>query len=228
MKQPLLLLHGALSSAKQFFLLQNILSEKYDVHTLNFPGHGGEDIPPEFSIPLFADTVLHYMDEKNITSVNIFGYSMGGYVALYVAAHHPGRVNKIFTLATKFDWTPQSASRETSMLNPEVIMEKVPAFAKSLEQMHSPQDWKVVLSRTSDLLMNLGNKPALSEKELQNIDIPVVISVGELDKMVTVEESSNAAHQIKNGSFCLFPSTPHPFEKVNHSTLAEKMNEYFD
>jgi pimeloyl-ACP methyl ester carboxylesterase len=224
---PLLLLHGALSSQQQFSPLKELLSDKFEIHTLNFPGHGGEEIPQEFTIPLFADAVLHYLDQKGLAAINIFGYSMGGYVALYLASHHPERVSKIFTLATKLEWTPQAAERETAMLDPEKIMEKVPAFAKAMEQIHAPQDWKIVLKKTTELLTDLGNNPALSEKDFGQIDIPVLISLGELDKMVTLEESMTAAHQLKNGTFYQFPSTPHPFEKVNYPILAEKISYFF-
>lgn len=31
---------------------------------------------------------------------------MGGYVAWYLAEHHPEKANAVFTLATKFLWTP--------------------------------------------------------------------------------------------------------------------------
>jgi pimeloyl-ACP methyl ester carboxylesterase len=225
---PLLLLHGALSSQKQFAPLLPLLGEKFDVHTLNFPGHGGAEMPQgAFSIPLFADAVLHYMDQKGLSSVNIFGYSMGGYVALYLAAHCPERVNKVFTLATKLDWTPEAAQRETAMLDPGKILEKVPAFAKALEEMHAPHDWKVVLQKTAGLLTGLGSNPALGEKELRQIEIPVLISLGELDKMVTLQESMMAAQQLRNGSFSLLAAAPHPFEKVDHSLLAEKMKDFF-
>src|SRR5262245_23477139 len=117
MKPPLLLLHGAVSSSKQFDMLKPLLSDAFEIHALDFPGHGGNEIPSEpFSIPLFTESVLGYMDVKEIRDAFIFGYSMGGYVALSLAINYPERVRKVFTLATKFEWTEEIAMRETAQL----------------------------------------------------------------------------------------------------------------
>lgn len=227
MQEPLLLLHGAISSHKQFDVLLPFLKDSYEIHAPDFPGHGGSTIPEMFSIPLFASAVLDYIDSKKLDQVSIFGYSMGGYVALYLAAHYPQKIKKVFTLATKFNWMPAVAEREVAQLDAKKILEKVPAFAAMLKEMHAPQDWKKVLEKTAGMLLNLGNNPALSEKELRQIKIPVTIGIGELDKMVSVDESQNAANHITYGQLLQLPATPHPFEKINHEMLAEKMKESF-
>src|SRR4029077_13449669 len=100
--QHLLVLHGAIGAKDQLQPLAEKLRSHYIVHTLNFSGHGGETIPATFSIEGFANDVLHYLKQNNIDKINIFGYSMGGYVALYLAKHYPEKVNKAATLATKF------------------------------------------------------------------------------------------------------------------------------
>ena len=124
---PLILLHGALGSAAQLDQLSGLLKPCYSCCTLNFSGHGGTPMPDAFSIGLFAGDVLRFMAASNIEKADFFGYSMGGYVALYLAANHPERVGKIITLATKFAWTPESASREIRMLDPQKIAKKIPA-----------------------------------------------------------------------------------------------------
>src|SRR5688572_15290055 len=116
---PLLLLHGAIGAASQFEKLTQLLQPDFEVFSLNFSGHGGKEIPePGFNMPLFANDVLTFMEEKQLDKVDIFGYSMGGYVALYLALHYPEKVNRIMTLGTKFDWSPEIAAHETRMLNP--------------------------------------------------------------------------------------------------------------
>ncbi len=145
MKQHLLLLHGAIGAKNQLIPLSEKLSDNFIVHTINFAGHGGEPMPEYFSIEGFAKDVLNYLNKNNINRVTIFGYSMGGYIALYVAKHHPEKVNKIFTFATKFLWTPEIAQKEAKMLDPIKIEDKIPSFAQILAQRHSPNDWKVVV-----------------------------------------------------------------------------------
>jgi esterase/lipase len=131
MKQ-LLVLHGALGAQQQFEELKTLLESQFTVHTLNFEGHGGRTSNAPFSMDLFVENVRDYLQENNLSSCSVFGYSMGGYVALKFAAKFPGTVNEIVTLGTKFGWSPEIALKETAMLNPEKIEEKVPKFAAAL------------------------------------------------------------------------------------------------
>lgn len=133
MKKTLLLLHGALGSKQQFAELKKQLSDEFELYDLNFDGHGGSTTDEAFSIALFTQNALAFMDAQGLEQVAIFGYSMGGYVALNMALKHPNRVRQIITLGTKFDWTIESASREVKMLNPAVIEAKVPHFAQKLK-----------------------------------------------------------------------------------------------
>ncbi len=214
--QNLLFLHGAIGSSKQFDALLPLLKEKFYVSTLNFSGHGGTSIPTgEFCIELFAQDVLNYLNGNNIQTIDIFGYSMGGYVGLYLAKHHPERVGKVFTLATKFNWTVESATKEVAMLNAEKIEAKVPAFAKALQQMHGAENWKIVLSKTAEMMVALGNQPTLGLNDFAGIEHSVLVSVGDKDTMVSLEETISVYRQLKNADLLVLPQTQHPFEKVN-------------
>ena len=124
----LILLHGALGSMEQFSEAKELLSKEFNVHVFNFSGHGGKRIETPFSIEQFVDDTSTYLDQHQIKSTHIFGYSMGGYVALQLARDHPGKIEKIMTLGTKFNWTPESAENEVRMLVPKVIESKIPKF----------------------------------------------------------------------------------------------------
>src|SRR5690606_9090336 len=139
-----------------------------------------------FSISLFAADVLAYMDELQLQQVTIFGYSMGGYVALYLALQHPERVTKIVTLATKFHWDEATAAKEVQMLHAEKIEQKLPAFAESLKNRHAPNDWKDVLQRTADMLHSMGTQNPLPTEAYAGVQIPVLLLLGDRDKMVSL------------------------------------------
>ncbi|MCG3167086.1 MAG: 2-succinyl-6-hydroxy-2,4-cyclohexadiene-1-carboxylate synthase [Bacteroidia bacterium] len=225
--QKLLLLHGAIGSSKQFDALVPLLQNQFEVYILDFSGHGGKPIPDKpFSIELFAKDVLNWLEEKKIETINIFGYSMGGYVTLYLAKHQAEKVGKVFTLATKFNWNAEGAAKEAAMLNPEKIAAKVPAFANALEQKHG-ENWKTVLIKTADMMINLGKSPALSMTDLAAVQQPVQISVGDKDNMVTLEETIAAYRQLKNAQLLVLPQTQHPFEKVNTPRIAAEIVQYF-
>lgn len=225
--QQLLLLHGAIGAKDQLQPLAENLKNDFEVHSINFSGHGGTAMPNTFSIKIFANDVLTYLKENSIEKINIFGYSMGGYVAVYLAKHHPEKVEKVFALATKFAWTPDIASKEIKMLDADKIAEKIPAFARSLEKRHQPNDWKILLQKTSDMMIALGNDNTLRLSDLEHIDIPITISVGDDDNMVTLSETKDVCHSLKNGKLIILPDTLHPIEKVNIETLSNELKLFF-
>ena len=226
--KKLLLLHGAIGASSQFDKLKEELKDKFEVYTMNFSGHGGEAMPDKFSIELFADDVVKYLEKNNLENMDVFGYSMGGYVALYIASQHKNKLNKIFTTATKFDWNEESSVKESKMLNPAKIEEKIPAFAKSLEKRHKPSDWKVVLNKTAEMMIDLGKKPVLTDEVLEKIENDVLISVGDKDTMVTLEETANAAGKLKNGKLFIFSETEHPIEKMDVKKLSTEIKNFFN
>jgi esterase/lipase len=225
--QHLLLLHGAIGSKEQLQPLAEKLKEKFIIHTLNFSGHGGETMPEQFSIETFANDVLNYIDKNELPTINIFGYSMGGYVALYLAKHHPERIEKAFTLATKFLWSPDIAAKETKMLDASKIAEKIPAFAETLAKRHEPNDWKTVLGKTADMMLNMGNKNPLELSDYESIEQKVLIGIGDKDTMVTLEETINVYRKLKNANLLVLPQTQHPIEKVDNDRLSAELISFF-
>ena len=222
----LLLLHGALGAASDFDTLVPLLKPR-EIYTLNFEGHGGQPIPEHpFRMEHFVENVLTSMNKSNLDQVDIFGYSMGGYVALYLALQQPDRIGKIMTLATKFDWTPESAARETRFLDADKILEKVPQYATTLQNMHGEM-WRDVLNATAEMMHHLGDDPALTDMQIGEIKNPVRISLGDRDKMVTMDESLHVYEQLTNAEFQVFPSTPHPINQVAMPVIADAINAYF-
>ncbi len=141
--QSIVLLHGATGATSQMLPLADALSNRYSVHTLNFSGHGGEPMPEApFSMELFAQQVLLWFDQQQLKAPIVFGYSMGGYVGMYIARHHPERISRLITLATKFHWDEAIAAKQQRSFDASLILEKAPAFAEQLQQMHQPNDWK--------------------------------------------------------------------------------------
>ncbi|GAA4008322.1 hypothetical protein GCM10022408_20580 [Hymenobacter fastidiosus] len=224
MKPPLLLLHGALGSARQLQPLARDLAQFYQVHLLSFSGHGGRElVAGEFTMRHFAREIQQYCSRNNLTAVHVFGYSMGGYAALLSALLVPGIIRSITTLGTKFNWTPETATAETRLLDPARIQEKVPQFARQLEQTHAPTPWPAVVAATAAMLHELGANPPLTAENLAGISIPVQILVGELDKTAGVDASARFAGYLPHARCETIMNTPHPLERVNPDFLAGRI-----
>ncbi|HPH98925.1 MAG TPA: alpha/beta fold hydrolase [Chitinophagaceae bacterium] len=227
--EHLILLHGAIGSKQQFASLQTLLSAHYHVHTFNFYGHGGDDFADQpFSIPLFAEQVINYIESIDLQRVHIFGYSMGGYVALYIAKHHPSMVQKIITLGTKFYWDTHIAFKEAQQLQPTIIEQKIPAFAKVLQERHTTHQWSNVLNQTADMLIAMGENNHLHEDDYASITSPVCVMLGDRDKMVTLQETLNVYTKLPNAQMAMLPNTPHIIEQVNMGLLCYMIHHFID
>lgn len=226
MKQ-LLMLHGALGSKDQFAELENAMQTTYKIHTLNFSGHGRRPSHQHaFTIQNFAHEVLDWMNESYIQQIDIFGYSMGGYVALWLARFYPDRVGKIFTLGTKLKWSADIAENEIKMLNPEKIVEKVPAFAQALAERHGEHEWQSMMSRTALLMKDLGHTH-LSDQDFIKIEHDVLLGLGGKDNMVSMEETEYIHRLLKNSKLKTYSDVQHPIEKVPVHLLVSEINAWF-
>lgn len=226
--QHILLLHGAIGSEEQLFpLRKEFASPQYRVHSFNFYGHGGEPINGPLSMDLFAEQTLEYIKSHQLKDLYVFGYSMGGYVAMYLASLYPGLFSRIATLGTKYSWSPEIAAKEIKMLRPEIIEEKVPAFAAALAKRHGKENWKPLLKASADMLLLLGAKPLLNNVCLQKIRADVLLLIGEKDNMVSLEETTLTAEQLPKGSLQVLPDTVHSIEQVSMNVLSEKLLSFF-
>lgn len=210
----IILLHGAIGAADQLQpLALNLESKGYRVHCLNFSGHGRMPFAARFGIEEFAAELLQYILEHNLQQPDIFGYSMGGYVALYLALQKPALVGKIITLATKFSWTRESSIKEANMILPEKIQAKVPQFAEALKARHGEQ-WIDLLARTRDMMMQLGEAPLLNQTDMAGMKSKVLMGIGDADTMVSMDETTSMQQAIPGSALYVLPQTPHPIEKV--------------
>ncbi len=228
--QPWLILHGALGSAHQFSELGARISELgVNVDVLEFIGHGAQpDADVSWTMDLFVDQLEHYLEAQAWTAVRIFGYSMGGYVALELAKRRPDLVGRILTLGTKLSWSLKGAQHETRLLDPDVIAEKVPAFAADLQRRHGADQWTTVLQKTADMMIDLGDRPRLTPETMDQVVCPVRFMVGDRDEMVSLEETRLFQQATPGAELAVLPGTRHPIEKVRTDMILWHCRDVFE
>ena len=136
----LICLHGALGSAAQLEAALQPLKAHAQLHFFDFPGHGSR-VNETLTVDNCVAALRDFMLQKQLTGTTLFGYSMGGYVALLFAKRYQELCGQVITLGTKLDWNPHFATQEVEKLNPQIMIEKVPRYAASLEKWHG-SDWK--------------------------------------------------------------------------------------
>lgn len=222
MPKPLILLHGALGSAENFAPFQRELAPHFTVHSFDFLGHGSSPAQA-FSIDSLAAQLEAFIQAEQLQQADIFGYSMGGYVALSLAQRAPDLLGTIICLGTKLAWSQEYAEAEVKNLQPDKILEKVPRFAAYLSKLHGDNEWSLLLQHTAAMMLQLGAEPVLSAPRSRAITNTVHLLRGEHDKMVTQEETADFAAVLPSGKWHTLPSTPHQIERVNTTLLTQKI-----
>ncbi len=110
---PMVCLHGFTDTWRTWELVLRALERHHDVLAPTLAGHaGGPPLNGEISDVQLADAVERAMDEAGFATAHLVGNSLGGYVALQLAAR--GRAESVVALAPAGGWAVGDQSyRET-------------------------------------------------------------------------------------------------------------------
>ncbi|MGH9807152.1 MAG: alpha/beta fold hydrolase [Terriglobia bacterium] len=99
-KGPILvLLHTLRTQLDLFEKVVPELAKQFTVYALDYPGHGYSDIPTaRYDATFFTDAVEGFLDRLNLNDVTLAGVSIGGSIALIVAARHNPRVTRVIAI----------------------------------------------------------------------------------------------------------------------------------
>lgn len=104
---PLVLLHGFTDTWRTWELVLPALERHHDVLAPTLAGHaGGPPLPATVTGATLADAVERAMDAAGFARAHIAGNSLGGYVALQLAAR--GRAESVVALAPAGGWDPDA------------------------------------------------------------------------------------------------------------------------
>ncbi|HEX9083100.1 MAG TPA: alpha/beta hydrolase [Gemmatimonadaceae bacterium] len=113
--KTILLIHGAGMSARSWALQIQGLSPSHQVLAMDLPGHGASDPIAEGSIESYTDAACSLLTMLGIGPVFVAGHSLGGSVALALAARRPELV-KGLVLISSCAKTPQSGGTFKALL----------------------------------------------------------------------------------------------------------------
>jgi len=104
---PLVLLHGFASSIYTWKDVIGPLAHDHDVIALDLPGFGASDQPADLSYEHFPRAVLGLLDRLGVERAALVGSSMGGAVAVLLAARAPERCERLVLIdAAGFNLDP--------------------------------------------------------------------------------------------------------------------------
>lgn len=224
--EKLVLIHGAIGKYSEFDEIILLLEKEYEIEVFQIPHHGNyQDSKVEFKIDALVDDFLKFLDK--IGPSYIYGFSLGGYIAIAAAQKSESNIKGIVTQGTKFDWSKKSAARETETLNVEFLSTNVESFYNYLVKLHGDYLPRL-LSKTSDFMTLLGEKPIISSKSVEKLTIPIRLTRGGKDRMVTKEETLAINKGLKFGNYFEIPSIIHPLGFINSKHTARHIKIQLD
>ena len=91
----MVLLHGLFGSASNLLTLGRSLEERYQVIRMDLRNHGKSPHCDYMDIPAMAKDVALTLDKLGVASAAVLGHSLGGKVAMELAATQADRVSKL-------------------------------------------------------------------------------------------------------------------------------------
>jgi pimeloyl-ACP methyl ester carboxylesterase len=102
--KPMVALHGGLQTIDLAFgsILPELSTDR-QVVAVELQGHGHTpDTERPLTLPNLAGDIVELLDELRIERADLFGFSLGGLVALQAAMSHPERVDRLIAASTQF------------------------------------------------------------------------------------------------------------------------------
>jgi pimeloyl-ACP methyl ester carboxylesterase len=136
---PLVCLHGFLDTWRTWELVLPALERRHDVLAVTLAGHaGGPPIAGEIGAAALADAVERAMDEAGFGTAHLVGNSLGGYVALQLAARD--RARTVVAFAPAGGWAQDDDSYRELLRFQATLLEQAKAAAPHAEALLATQE----------------------------------------------------------------------------------------
>jgi len=244
-KAPVIIfIHGFPLNKSMWDKQSEKLKGSYRVIAYDIRGHGDTDLGAiDFSIDLFAQDLIDFMDALKIEKTMLCGLSMGGYIALNAIEKHPNRFSALILSDTNCT-ADSSEAKENRIKTIEGIKENgVKKLADGLiPKLFAPESFKtysegiavvkeLIVKTPKQSLYNslhaMANRKETCSK-LPEIKIPVLIIVGKEDK-ITPPEAANAMHEkIKDSSLQIIPNAGHLSNLENQEDFNNQLKKFID
>ena len=179
--QPLVLIHGAFSAIGTSFgrLLPGLARDRMVV-ALELQAHGHTaDIDRPLSLEGMADDVAAAIQQLGLGQADVFGYSMGAFVALQLVIRHPEVVRKLVVASVSFK---QSGIHPGLMeglgeMTPDMMFGS-PWHDEYLKIAPHPEHFARLFAKKTEMDRNTRD---VAPEDIQAIKSPTLIIIGDSD-----------------------------------------------
>ena len=223
---PLVVLHAALGSSElEMRRLTCFWEKNFRVYALDFMAHGASDIFEDHSLSLetFADNVIALLDEIGVQKTHLFGFSMGGSVALYAALKHSQRFDRLVIHAHNVQWDDRERDLMVGVMK-SALDDSDSFWARRLAETHGSENWKDLIQRIIAFTESLPGRQ-FPDDDLALIAHPTLVSTGDSDRFFPLRHSLMLYSSLRNASLAVLPGVDHSIQTVepeSFATMVEK------
>nr|BBH86329.1 oxidoreductase [Thermosporothrix sp. COM3] len=222
---PLVLLHGAFTTIEMFAALLPELSSNRQIIAVELQGHGRTaDIEREIRLEYLADDVAALLAHLGIAQTDVFGYSMGGSVALYLARRHPGLVRKLALASTAYNLDAYYPEMREGLIHatPEGFP---PVMREAYERVApNPAGWPVLVAKMSRQAASAGG---LQPEEVQSINVPTLVIAADGD--IIRPECTQELARLLHAELVVLPDSDHAsYIVAPPELLLARLSAFFD
>mgnify|MGYP006275921341 CR=1 FL=1 len=221
---PLLLLHGAAGSTRtETALLMKRLKLHFHILAVDFSGHGASDpIDEPFTADLFADNARAALDHFGYDSAHVFGFSMGGNMAMQLARRHPDRVRDVAVHGANVTWNNALMEAMLKRLDPATLP---PSVAQHLASVHT--DWVQLFADMQAFVRTLPEETPAMLDSVAELDLPVLVSAVDQDDLFPLTVPMTLHRRLPDARLAILPGTRHALPQAPLSRLATEVYKFF-
>lgn len=222
---PVLLLHGFPFHRDLYGPVLPALAQRALVVAVDLPGFGGSPaLPQGFTLEAMGERVLAFARACGVSRFVLVGHSMGGYVALEMAAQDPGSLLGLVLLSSHpYADSPEARLRRQEGvamirqgLREEFLKSFLPRLLSPATRQRFPrlsQELASMAAEVSDQVL-VGSLEAMAGRRdhsttLGKVAVPVLVLVGEEDTLIPREMASQVAQLARRGQLCLIEEAGH-------------------
>ncbi len=221
---PLVVLHGALGSTNlETDRLVRFWERRFRVLALDLRGHGASS--PLASAPTWAecvDDVARVTHHLGVDRFRLFGFSMGGGVALAAASALGARVERLAVHGVNVRWT---AAEVEAMVGPmRDVAGHFPFWAKRLAETHGER-WPALADQVMAFTTRLPDEH-MAPEALAAISAPTLISHGDADRFFSLAHPLALRREIPDARLWVLPGLDHPIQGVDPEAFARAVGDH--
>lgn len=221
--KPLVVLHGAFGYAAPY----PILAKGRQLIAVELQGHGHTaDIDRPLTIEHMADDVAALLKHLKIERADVFGYSMGGNVALALTIRHPGLVNRVAINGSHAGKMADAYEPATYEQFKNLPADFAPAVLKGPydKVAPDPKQWPTLVAKIKKMALESQGAAAA---DLKAIKAPVLITLGDRDG-VRPEHAVEMFRLIPGAQLAMFPGGDHFLIWTRPETVLNPVATFFD